>query len=445
MINEINIKEYGVREGLVATEGIQKAFDKANELGNGTVVIPKGTFYTGTINMGNASLYLEKGAILKGSANPEDYYENGFVHNEMRKCISLLYSQNSDGIKIAGEGTIDFNGSAFYDYDVREIPDFGMGLSPEQEKECTATYDFRPTQPMFFHQCKNIVLEDITLCNAPCWTMSFHDCENIRIQNLLIDNDPVIPNNDGMHFCGCRRVFITGCNITSGDDCIALTSITDWNKACEDFIISDCILCSSSKALVLGYMHSIIRNICISNCIIRDSHRGFCIMTSTNTGLIEHVIIENVRIDTRVRAGNWWGNGEPICIFALHHDNPHYLNPAPIRAWDTNIRDIRLRNISCSGENVIGIVGAAGNISEIALDGIYYERKKSKNSCLKGSNKIDVSPAQEVITLPEGPLSYWIHIQGCKNVKVSNASIQDFYGKELTSSVVDCEKVTISS
>lgn len=443
-MKEFNIRDFGAKEGILSTACIQKAFDKANELDEATVVIPSGIFITGTINMRNASLHLEKGAILKGSPNPEDYYDNGFIHNEMKKCTSLLYSMQNDDICITGEGTIDLNGSAFFNYDIREIPEYALELSPEQILECTVTYAFRPTQPIFFYKCNNIKIEAITIRNAPCWTLSFNDCENIRILNVTVDNDPVIPNNDGMHFSGCRKVFIHGCNIVSGDDCIALSSITDWNKACEDFVISDCVLSSSSKAIVLGYMHSVIRNVCISNCIIKDSHRGICIMASTKTGLIEHILVENMRIETRIRAGNWWGNGEPICIFALYHHNSNYLFPAPNRKVNVTIKDVQFRNISCSGENIIGIVGQDNNIQSITVDGIYYERKESKNSYLKGINAIDVSPAVEKVSLPDDEISYWIHIQGCKNISIKNANIQDYQEKELKPSVMQCNNVQIN-
>lgn len=431
MSNFVNITDFGAKEGLLSTRSIQKAFDEANKAGGLTVVIPRGIYITGTINMGNASIYLEKGAVLKASPNPKDYRDNGFVHNEMKKTISLLYSLCRNNISITGEGTIDLSGSSFFNYKQREVPDNGYSYSREQILECTAAYAFRPTQPIFFYQCNNINISGIRISDSPNWTLCFHDCENIHIDNLTIDNDLVIPNNDGMHFCGCRRVFVRGCNISSGDDCIALSSITDWNIACEDFVISDCILRSSSKAVSLGYMHSIIRNITISNCIIKDSNRGISLMSSTQTGLIEHVLIENVRIETRVRAGNWWGNGEPICIFALYHHNPDYLFNAPDRNFSVNINDVQLRNISCLGENLIGIIGIRDNIQNIIIDGIYYERKESKNACIKGTNTIDAAPSPESIPSPGTEISYWIYSRGCKNLNIKNAAIQDFKGVKL--------------
>ena len=218
-------------------------------------------------------MYLEKGAVLKGSKNIQDYVFNGFEHNEMGKTLSLLYTIHNNDILISGEGTIDLNGDSFYYMDKPSIPQSLIPLTEKQKDECPRLYDNRPNQPIFFYNCQRVSVKDIKIINAPCWTMSFIECEDIHVHGVTIDNNLCIPNNDGIHFCSCKKVFVCDCNISSGDDCIALSSITDWNKPCEDVIISDCILRSSSKAIVIGYMHSIIRNVCISNCIIKESNR----------------------------------------------------------------------------------------------------------------------------------------------------------------------------
>jgi polygalacturonase len=285
-MNTVDILDFGAapNTGRILTKEIQAALDAASARSGATVIIPAGEFVTGTLNLGCASLYLEKGAVLKGSPNIEDYVFNGYEHNEMGKTLSLLYSLHHGDIRIAGEGTIDLNGDSFYHLDRPSVPDSTVPFTEKQRGECTRLYDRRPNQPIFFYDCQRVRIQDIRIVNAPCWTMSFVECEDIRIAGLTIDNSLVLPNNDGMHFCSCRKVFVRDCNISSGDDCIALSAITDWEKPCEDVVISDCILRSCSKAIVIGYMHSIVRNVCVSNCIVKESNRAFCVMTSSGTG-----------------------------------------------------------------------------------------------------------------------------------------------------------------
>lgn len=415
----LSLSDYGIKQGIVQTKEIQAVLDEAEEKGGLTVLVPKGTYITGTLRLGNASLYLEKGAVLKGSGNWEDYHANGFRHNEMHECISLLYSMNGNDISISGEGIIDMNAGAFYDMKTPVVPDDGNRYSDEQKAECTRKYEHRPTQPIFFYNCRHIKVEGIILRNAPCWTMSFNSSEDIRITDVTIENDMTIPNNDGMHFCCCKNVIIRGCNITAGDDCIALSGITDWGRACENITISDCVMTSASKAISIGYMHSIVRNVTVTNCIIYAAQRGIAVMSSKGTGLVEHILFQNMRIETKVHAGNWWGNGEPICLMGTYHHYDGYLDPAPDRNWDTNIRDIRFCNISCTGENIIGVIGSGNNIDGVVFNEISFEKKQSLNRYLKGNRCIDISPSAGLVTVPED-FSDFIYVQESKNVYIRN-------------------------
>ncbi len=417
---KLNLADYNILQNKVQTTEIQAVFDEANAKGGLTVVIPRGTYITGTLNIGGASIYFEKGAVLKGSERWEDYRANGFHHNEMHECISLIYSMNEQDISISGKGVIDMNAAAFYDMNSPNVPDDGNEYSDEQKAECTRNYKVRPTQPIFFYNCKHVAIDGITLKNAPCWTMSFNSSEDIRVTDVTIENDMSIPNNDGMHFCCCKNVIIRGCNITAGDDCIALTGITDWDRPCENFTISDCVMTSASKAVSIGYMHSIVRNVTVSNCVIYGSQRGIAIMSSKGTGLVEHIAFSNLRIDTKIHAGYWWGFGEPICLVGTFHNYDGYLDPIPERKFAVNIRDISFENISCSGENIIGVIGSGNNIDGVYFNNVRFEKKQSANAYLKPKGFIDVSPSAENIVVPED-FDDFIFVRESKNVVINNA------------------------
>ena len=70
-----NITDYGAKIcDRLQTSAIQKAIDDCFLAGGGRVVIPCGIFLTGGIRIrSGVQLYLESGAILKGSRDPEDY------------------------------------------------------------------------------------------------------------------------------------------------------------------------------------------------------------------------------------------------------------------------------------------------------------------------------------------------------------------------------------
>lgn len=445
-MEKLLITDFGAKEGKMCTTSIQKALDLSTELGGKIVVIPSGTFFTGSINLKKSSLELQKGAILKGSSNSSDYKSFGHIHAEMGATTSMIYAVDTENIGIFGEGIIDFNGNSFFLKDKYNVPSKSkIEFTQDQIKECTLLENpnnLRFNQPIFFLRCNNVKLEGITLKNAPCWTISFCECENVKALYLDIENSLNLPNNDGIHITSSKGVIVHGCNISCGDDCIAISSITDWNIPCEDIVISDCILKSCSKAIVIGYMHSIVRNVVVNNCIVKDSNRAFCVMASARTGLVEHVRISNMRLDTKIRAGNWWGSGEPIAVFSTFH-NINNVQEVPERSFDKNIRDLHFENISCTGENLIGVVGEGKNMENVTFNNISMELKESENLLLKGRS-VDISPSPNSPEAPNDKNEYWLLIKDVNDVSFKDIYITDFHSKKPKAYIVDCDNILIN-
>lgn len=422
----INLLEYGaVGDGkTLCTESFRRAVAAAREK-KAVINVPAGVFLTGTIDLQGVSLHLEAGAVVKGSSNPEDYPVMPYRHNEMGDLRALLVCLGGEDVVIDGPGTIDLNGSAFYDFSRPIVPESRVPFSEAQLKECTVEREWRPTQSIFFHKVRNLTVKDITVLDAPCWTFSFCECENVKVLGLTVDTNLNVPNDDGMHFCGCSGVIISGCHISSGDDCVALSSITDWNRPCENIVITGCVFRSCSKAIVIGYQYSHIRNVLIDNVIIHGSNRGLCFMCNDEGGLVENVRAQNMIIDTRVRAGNWWGNGEAVFLMGVKHDfgippeqNPHRVTPV-------NYRNITIRDITCESENAIGAVGTGRNFENVLFKDITLARKPSDNLCLKG-HTFDLSPSPEVVEIPE---DCGVYLKGAEGVSLENIRLLPYEGR----------------
>ena len=102
------------------TKAIQSAIDDCPK--DGCVMIPSGTFMTGALRLhSNMELYLAKGAILQGTANPEDYLPriwSRFEGTEMECYSSLLNlgtldhtaGPNCENVILRGKGTITSGG-----------------------------------------------------------------------------------------------------------------------------------------------------------------------------------------------------------------------------------------------------------------------------------------------------------------------------------------------
>ena len=69
-----------------------------------------------------------------------------------------------------------------------------------------------------------MLVHGVTIQNSPTWTTHYRDCDNVTIEAVRINSDAShqrVPNDDGIDIAGCRDVRILGCDIDTGDDCIA--------------------------------------------------------------------------------------------------------------------------------------------------------------------------------------------------------------------------------
>ena len=257
------------------------------------------------------TLYLAPGAVLRGSGNLTDYPPVPFHHNELGETRSLLYAIGQSDVRLAGEGTIDLNDQPFMDWDE---PVTGPGFPPEalaqydarQRNEATMRARPRPTQPIFFHNCRRLSFEGILIRNAPCWTISVSTSRDVKVRGITIDNSLRVPNNDGIHFSSCQDVIVSDCVFSCGDDCIAVTCASNYDVICERVVIANCTLVSRSAAVRLGYQQSRVRDVVINNLVISDTNRALGIFAGEG-GWVENVVASNLTIHTRLIGGAWWG------------------------------------------------------------------------------------------------------------------------------------------
>jgi len=366
----------------INTVAIQAAVNECAAGGGGTVVVPPGTWATGSVELrSNVTLWLAPGAVLRGSPNLADYPANGFKHPEMGETRSLLWAIGQTNVSLCGEGTIELIDRPFFDWNRLRtgLPAAEDPLLQEwQRRQCVVTALKRPTQPIFFHECTHVRLQDVTIRNSPCWTATFSCCRDIQVRGVRVDNNLQVPNNDGMHFSGSKNIVVSDCIIRGGDDSLAFTGITDPDSVCEDIVVTNCVLTSRSAGVRLGHLSGKVRNVAISNLVIRDSGRGLAIQAGDG-GWVENVEVTNVVIGTRMFAGAWWGKGEPFVISAANSPSGH-------------IRGISISHVRANAENSILIVGRDRNVSDITLSDISLELGTSPNDALYGT-MLDLAPA----------------------------------------------------
>ena len=306
------------------TAAIQNAIDTCTAQGGGRVLIPAGSFLSGTIRLrSNVDLHLESGAELISSLDPADIpdlmadFEDDNPDTGWEGGCFLL-ARHEENVTISGFGRIDGRGrEVFYEDDA----DGGSHESPLKVR------GFRPRMS-FLEDVRNLTVRDVTFYDAAFWTLHMAGCRNVRIEGLRIENNERGPNNDGIDPDSCQDVVIRGCIITCADDAIVLKTTAPMTKkygACANILISDCILCSHSSALKIGTeTWGDIHHVTMSNCILDRCSRGIGIW-SRDGGRIHDILIHHVsgstrRYRDRVRQDAevvvWWGKGEPVFLSA---------------------------------------------------------------------------------------------------------------------------------
>ena len=396
-----SIKSYGaVSDGkTVVTKAVQQAVDACTRAGGGTVEVPAGTYIIGTVFLkSNVELHLAGGAVLKGSANLADYHAYTMpVYGQ--NYYGLLFTENADNVALTGQGTVDGNNPVFYDFTQAKTLDTattrytrqknnyrhvasGIGDGPVVPKD-------RPRQMLVFSECKNVRVSNVSLINSPFWTLHFADCTGVNVAGLKLYSGILVPNADGVDFTSCNNVTVSDCDIQAGDDALVIGGYNhhfeipgfhNLRHVSENFTVTNCNLQSASSGIRIGYLdQNTVRNVTVSNCNITNSTRGIGIFLR-DEGSLENLIFTNIHIETKLRTGDWWGNGEPIHISAIRGNEDKAVKLG-------QIKNVQFNNITCVGENGILVYGTEESvIKDVTFNNVSFDFVDSKLNEVAGGN-----------------------------------------------------------
>ena len=378
------------------TRSIQTAVDQCAETGGGTVLVPAGTFLTGTLRLRTkVTLHLDNGAVLKGSPDVADYVLDG-------RRVGLLYTHGEKNVAITGFGSIDGNEAAFFVWDKpKRIDPAGLKFVRQKERfrEVAAGIGDgpvvpleRPFQMVIFSECENVLVRDVTLSGSPFWTLHFADCDGVVVSGVKIWGSLFVPNNDGIDLTTCRNALVSDCDIRTGDDCIAITGydhhfdLPGFNGirgACENINVTNCNLVSRSAGIRIGGLdQNPMRNCHFSNINITHSNRGIGLFLR-DAGSIENMTFNGITIETRLHTGDWWGQGEPIHVSAVRLTAGVALG---------KIKNIRFSKVQCTGESGILVYGSEESVIEnVSFEGLVFKLTDSPLNRAAGGN-FDLRP-----------------------------------------------------
>jgi hypothetical protein len=388
----LNVLAFGAKPDgkTLCTKALQAALDAASQAKT-ELVVPAGTYLTGTLFLkSNTHLILSPGAVLLGSGKLEDYTRMTWGHHEDRTPWHLLVAKKAENIHISGTGTIDGNGHLFWEKDRPHNWAFYKEL------------EMRPSPMVELVECRNVIVEDITLRNPAGWCLHPFNSQHIRIDGIRIDNHLFGPNADGIDIGGCQDVVIANCQITSGDDAIALKTTED-SGPCERIAISNCILETNCVALRVGFeSRQDIRDVTATNLVVKNCSRVVDIR-SVEGGVIERIQISHVTGQTN----SGWPvnrvieidlNEVPNTYSIAIPEHPNFGKPKPLFKKGA-IRDVFLSHFDIRTDGRIMMAAKEGmELRYALLDNCMGLSGKAEGNAgfFKGSPDVRTAPAAMV-------------------------------------------------
>jgi len=295
------ITDYGVINDstIIQTQSIQSLIDKVSQNGGGVIVIPQGTYLTGSLFFKSKThLYLEKGATIKGS---DDISNFPIVMTRMEgqtlKYFSALINANGlDGFTISGNGTINGNGERYWR---------SFWLRRSVIPKCTNMDELRP-RLIYLSNCKNVQLSGVHFMNSPFWTTHLYKCNHVKLLGLRITspvNGPVKgPSTDAVDIDVCNNVLIKNCYMSVNDDAVVLkggkgpTADKDPNNGSNtNIIVEDCEYGFCHGGLTCGSESIHDRNIILRNCKVNGLNRILWLKMRPDTPqLYEYITVEGI-------------------------------------------------------------------------------------------------------------------------------------------------------
>ncbi len=419
-----NVMDYGATGNgkTLDNRAIDRAIDAAAQAGGGRVVLPAGTYLSGTIHMkSNIALYLEQGATIKAVFDttaydkPEPYkwdmYQD-FGHSHFHN--SLIWGEDLHDVSIIGQGLIDGSGLS-RDLDRRDHLPHGLG-----------------NKAIALKNCRNVIMRDVSILKGGHFAILVTGVDNLTIDNLKIDT-----NRDGMDIDACRNVRITNCTVNSPwDDAIVLKSTyaLGFVRDTKDVTISNCMVSGDyqlgsvldgtfklyPKAAHIPHTGRIkcgtesdggFKNITITNCVF--DHCGGLALETVDGGHLEDVSISNITMRDIINM--------PIFLrLGSRMRGPDSLKVGELKR--VNISNIVVYNsTSRAASTISGIPGH--DIQDVNIRNIQFVLQGGGTSDLK-----NISVPEKENGYPEPTMfgtlpSYGFYVRHTKGIEFSNIKI----------------------
>lgn len=306
------LTEYQIYDdGRIHTGEIQELIETAAKEGGGVIVVPAGTYLTGSLFFRQGvHLYVSAGGTLKGSDDISDYrlLQTRIEGETCPYFAALINADGVDGFTLCGPGTIDGNG-------LRSWKSFWLRRS--WNPQCTNKDEQRP-RLVYLSGCKNVLIADLHLQNAHFWTTHIYKCDHVKYINCHIFSPaaPVkAPSTDAIDIDVCTDVLVKNCYLEVNDDSVVLkggkgpwADSAPENGSNERILVEDCVYGFCHGCLTCGSESVHNRNILVRRIRVLDGENLLWLKMRPDTPQhYEYITMEQIegRVTNFINVNPW--------------------------------------------------------------------------------------------------------------------------------------------
>lgn len=252
--------DFGVEAGgtTVLTEQINDALLQIETQGGGVLRFSPGQYKTGMVRMrSGVYLWLEAGATLRASGNPEDFPEDpeGTWPTDLPRSLipgtrrRMIYFDHVTNSGILGRGVVDGRGSEWR----RDHK------SPRVMMQLVRAVG-----------CRSLRFADVTLQDSEFWNTHLILCHDVAFERVKVLNEIPPPcwdtawrpasqsvwnNADGINPDSSSHIRVEGCFFHTGDDCLPIKNTGCYENKLEDVRdvqVRRCFMVSPVTAMKIG-------------------------------------------------------------------------------------------------------------------------------------------------------------------------------------------------
>ncbi len=440
-----NFADYGANPDgkTMNTDAFKKAFAAIDKAGGGKLVLAKGTYLTLPLNLvSHLEIHLEEGALIQFPKDKALYStmeplapRPDFVSNMDGGNASLLFGDKLTDIALTGKGTIDGGGAGWYAVpagapgantrapDLYTFPALATLLRPANFRDASPTF-FTGGPPatvpgvgapprgaggggrglaqvgqikgrpklLILTSCQRVLVDGLTIENSPMGQVVPVMCADVTLTNLTVIAPQRSANTDALNPTACTNVLIKNCDLSVGDDNIALKALGGPNS---NIWIED-VRSKFGHGISIGSeTYGGVHDVTVVHCTFDGGDNGLRIKSARDRGnQLFNFTFSDIKID----------NVKNPIFVTMYYSGGMNRTPQPITATTPFLKNVQFHNITIrNGGNAGQILGLPeAPATDITLTNVDIEANtgftvQDTKNCIFDNVKIKVKSGEAII------------------------------------------------